>query len=81
MFSSKMYIYTNKPSKVLFTLTKLLMTDEVTRIDGFYYYLVVRFILKWTESLLAMESVDVFVVEAEVHRGMVHTPTGLQQWL
>jgi hypothetical protein len=28
------YIYTNKPSKVLFALTKLLMTDEVTRIDG-----------------------------------------------
>jgi hypothetical protein len=34
MISSKMYIYTNKPSKVLFALTKLLMTDEVTRIDG-----------------------------------------------
>jgi hypothetical protein len=36
MFSSKMYsyIYTNKPSKVLFALTKLLMTDKVTRIDG-----------------------------------------------
>ncbi len=29
-----MYIYTNKPSKVLSDLTKLLMTDEVTRIDG-----------------------------------------------
>ncbi len=29
-----MYIYTNKPSKVIFGLTKLLMTDEVTRIDG-----------------------------------------------
>ncbi len=29
-----MYIYTNKPSKVTFALTKLLMTDEVTRIDG-----------------------------------------------
>jgi hypothetical protein len=34
MFSPKMYIYTNKPRKVLFALTKLLMTDEVTRIDG-----------------------------------------------
>jgi hypothetical protein len=34
MFSSKVYIYTNKHSKVLFALTKLLMTDEVTRIDG-----------------------------------------------
>jgi hypothetical protein len=34
MFSSKVYIYTNKPRKVLFALTKLLMTDEVTRIDG-----------------------------------------------
>jgi hypothetical protein len=33
MFSPKMYIYTNKPIKVLFALTKL-MTDEVTRIDG-----------------------------------------------
>jgi hypothetical protein len=32
--SSKVYFYTNKPSKVLFALTKLLMTDEVTRIDG-----------------------------------------------
>ncbi len=29
-----MYIYTNKPSKVLFSLTKLFMTDEVTRLDG-----------------------------------------------
>jgi hypothetical protein len=75
MFSSKMYIYTNKPSKDLFTLTKLLMTDEVTRIDGFYYYLVVRFILKWTGSLLPMESVDVFVVEVEVHREMMPAPT------
>jgi hypothetical protein len=28
------YIYTNKPSKVIFALTKLLMTDKVTRIDG-----------------------------------------------
>jgi hypothetical protein len=28
--SSKMYIYTNKPRKVLFALTKLSMTDEVT---------------------------------------------------
>ncbi len=34
LFFSKMYIYTNKPSKVLFALTKLLMTDKVTRIDG-----------------------------------------------
>jgi hypothetical protein len=34
MFSSKMYIYTYKPSKVLFTVAKLLMADEVTRIDG-----------------------------------------------
>ncbi len=33
-FLYKCYIYTNKPSKVLFALTKLLMTDEVTRIDG-----------------------------------------------
>ncbi len=33
MFSSKMYIYTNNTSKVIFALTKLLMTDEVTRID------------------------------------------------
>jgi hypothetical protein len=28
------HIYTGKPSKVLFALTKLLMTDEVTRFDG-----------------------------------------------
>jgi hypothetical protein len=34
MFSSKMYICTNKPSKVLFALTKLIMTNEVPRIDG-----------------------------------------------
>ncbi len=32
-----MYIYTDKPSKVLSALTKLLMTDEVTRIDGICY--------------------------------------------
>jgi hypothetical protein len=32
------YIYTNKPSKVIFDLTKLLMTDEVTRIDGTALY-------------------------------------------
>ncbi len=34
MFSSKVYIYTNKPSKVL---TKLLMTDEGARIDCTVY--------------------------------------------
>jgi hypothetical protein len=34
MFSSKIYIYINKPSKVLLALTKLLFTDKVIRIDG-----------------------------------------------
>jgi hypothetical protein len=32
----EMHIFTNKPSKVLFALTKLLMTDEFTRTDGTY---------------------------------------------
>jgi hypothetical protein len=33
MFSSKRYIHTDNPSKVLFALTKLLLIDKVTRTD------------------------------------------------
>jgi hypothetical protein len=39
------YIYTNKPSKILFALTKLLMTDEVTRIDGTIFKKITYYLL------------------------------------
>jgi hypothetical protein len=37
MFSSEIWISTNKPHTILFASTKLITTDEVTRIEGTFF--------------------------------------------